>query len=60
MVVIEEVVPTINSLHKGFEGGFVSRAINACITLLLKSGPVCTYSTILYILSITIREEVDL
>lgn len=60
MLSIDEEVPIISSLHYGFEGGFAINVIRACRTMLLKSGPVCTYSTILSMLSITISEDFDL
>lgn len=60
MLCNDEDVPIIKSLHWGFVGGFANKLAKECSTGLLKSGPVCTYSTILSILSITIKDEVDL
>ncbi len=60
MLYIDEVVPIINNLHSGFVGGFDIKVISAWRTTLLKSGPVCTNSTILSMLSITINEDFDL
>jgi len=40
---IDDVVPIISNLHYGFVGGFAISVIKACKTVLLKSGPVCTY-----------------
>lgn len=60
MVVSEDVVAIIINLHSGFVGGFESNVSKAWRTVLLKSGPVWTYSTIRSMLSITIREELDL
>ena len=53
-------MPIIIILQSGFDGGFANKLANEWRTELLKSGPVCTYSTIRSILSITIRDEVDL
>lgn len=56
----DEDVPMTIIRQSGFDGGFANKLANEWRTELLKSGPVCTYSTILSMLSITINEEVDL
>jgi hypothetical protein len=55
-----EVVPTIKSLHYGFYDIFLIKTSKTCIMELLKSGPVATYYANLSILSIIIRESLDL